>query len=185
MCKGILYLAIVLAINLAPAKALAVDIDGKEIIPSECGYYCTATIDPNHGVSPLKVTFTGEVYTYGGCTSQPTYFWQFGEGMSSTDRIATHYYSIPGTYDWQLKVMIENTQCLQNGVIVVISDECQANGDCNCDGIVSIGEVQRAINMFLGMQVPGCNVDCNYDSSVSVGEVQKVIDIFLSIPTTC
>ncbi len=52
-------------------------------------------------------------------------------------------------------------------------------GDCSGDGTVTIGEVQRAINMFLGVEIPKCGVDENGDGSVSIGEVQRVINAFL------
>jgi len=40
--------------------------------------------------------------------------------------------------------------------------------------------VQRAINMFLGMEAPACGVDGDGNGTVSVGEVQQVINGFLS-----
>lgn len=52
-------------------------------------------------------------------------------------------------------------------------------GDCSGDWGVSIGEVQRGVNMFLGTEAPGCGVDQNGDGAVSIGEVQKVINCFL------
>jgi len=58
-------------------------------------------------------------------------------------------------------------------------------GDCDGDGTISIGEVQKAINMFLGTFAPGCGVDCNGDGTVSIGEVQKVINGFLGTPGSC
>lgn len=58
-------------------------------------------------------------------------------------------------------------------------------GDCDGDGTVSIGEVQKAINMFLGIQAVGCGVDCNGDGTVSIGEVQKVINVFLGLANSC
>jgi hypothetical protein len=58
-------------------------------------------------------------------------------------------------------------------------------GDCDGDGSVSIGEVQKAINMFLGTLAPGCGVDCNGDGTVSIGEVQKVINGFLGVASSC
>jgi hypothetical protein len=58
-------------------------------------------------------------------------------------------------------------------------------GDCDGDGQVSIGEVQKAINMFLGIQAVGCGVDCSGDGTVSIGEVQKVINAFLGIASSC
>ena len=54
-------------------------------------------------------------------------------------------------------------------------------GDCDGDGAVSIGEVQKAINMFLGALPPGCGVDANGDGVVTIGEVQKVINAFLGV----
>ena len=56
-------------------------------------------------------------------------------------------------------------------------------GDCDNNHQVSIGEVQKAINMFLGLEGPGCGSDVNGDGQVSIGEVQKVINAFLGIST--
>ena len=57
-------------------------------------------------------------------------------------------------------------------------------GDCDRNGVVSIGEVQKSINMFLGLQSPDCGVDRNGDGSVSIGEVQYTINEFLgNIPS--
>jgi YD repeat-containing protein len=72
-------------------------------------------------------------------------------------------------------------------------------GDCDGDGAVSIGEVQKAINQFLGIAQagalgfaqaeapvpPSCGVDCNGDGTVSIGEVQKVINGFLGLASSC
>jgi hypothetical protein len=58
-------------------------------------------------------------------------------------------------------------------------------GDCDGNGTVSIGEVQKAINMFLGSIPPDCGVDCNGDGTVSIGEVQKVINAFLGLTNSC
>jgi PKD repeat protein len=58
-------------------------------------------------------------------------------------------------------------------------------GDCDGNDTVSIGEVQKAINMFLGTLATGCGVDCNANGAVSIGEVQKVINGFLGLPSSC
>jgi hypothetical protein len=39
--------------------------------------------------------------------------------------------------------------------------------------------------MFLGTLASGCGVDCNGDGAVSIGEVQKVINVFLGLATGC
>jgi len=54
-------------------------------------------------------------------------------------------------------------------------------GDCSNDGLVTIAEVQSAINMFLGLKpVAGC-VDTSGDNVVSIAEVQKTINSFLGL----
>ena len=58
-------------------------------------------------------------------------------------------------------------------------------GDCDGNGTVSIGEVQKAINMFLGAAPPDCGVDCDGNGQVSIGEVQKVINAFLGLQVSC
>ena len=53
-------------------------------------------------------------------------------------------------------------------------------GDCNGDSQVSIDEVQKCINCFLGIQDDCCDKsDLNSDGQVTIDEVQKVINAFL------
>ena len=47
------------------------------------------------------------------------------------------------------------------------------------------GELQRAVNMFLGIEVPGCGIDCDNDGRASIAEVQKVVSGFLGEPAEC
>ena len=61
-------------------------------------------------------------------------------------------------------------------------------GDCNGDGIVTIGEVIKCVNLLLGQ--PPCNLadarlscpvaDANIDGSVSIGEVVQCVNRFLA-----
>ena len=57
-------------------------------------------------------------------------------------------------------------------------------GDCETDGIVTIAEVQSAINMFLGLKTVAVCVDQDNNESVSIAEVQRVINSFLGISST-
>ena len=72
--------------------------------------------------------------------------------------------------------------CHRTGTLAVLPG---LPGDGNGDGVVSIGEVQQAINMFLETQPPGNGVDCDASGTVSIGEVQKVINAFLGLTASC
>jgi len=54
-------------------------------------------------------------------------------------------------------------------------------GDCDADGVVTIAEVQSAINMSLGMKAVAACVDTDGNGTVGIAEVQKVIDAFLGL----
>jgi len=61
------------------------------------------------------------------------------------------------------------------------SDLSAESGDANGDGRVTIDEVQRCINQFLGIaDVEPCN-DLNGDGQVAINEVQKVINAYLGL----
>ena len=79
---------------------------------------------------------------------------------------------------------IRDRTCTQQGTISITSGTA-IPGDCDGDGSVSIGEVQKAINMFLGTVTPGCGVDCDGNGSISIGELQKVINAFLGLQASC
>jgi hypothetical protein len=54
-------------------------------------------------------------------------------------------------------------------------------GDCNRDGVVTIDEIQDAINMNLGLQSSQHCVDVSWDGSVSLTEVQNTINAYLGL----
>lgn len=151
---------------------------------SGCSLSCTASASPSVGGAPLQVVFTGTAQAT-GCAGAPTYAWAFGDGATSAAQNPTYTYSNAGTYDWSLTVTADGQSCSRAGTVTVLPSGTTPPGDCDGDGSVSIGEVQRAVNMFLGVQEIGCGVDCNQDGSVSIGEVQKVINAFLGVATSC
>ena len=60
--------------------------------------------------------------------------------------------------------------------------ECLAlRGDCNGDGRVSIGELQRATAMRAGTVAPACGVDADGGGTVSADELAAVVDSFLGV----
>jgi hypothetical protein len=60
-------------------------------------------------------------------------------------------------------------------------------GDCDGLGSVSIDEVQRTVNIFLGVtQLMACpNADRNDDRMVTIDEVQAAVNSFLTNQALC
>ena len=132
-----------------------------------------------------KVTFES-VINHPQCLEAPSRLWDFGDGGISSDANPAHGYSVPGCYTWTLTVTADGVTCMSAGAVEVSETVSPTiPGDCDGSGDVSIGEVQKAINMFLGTLAPGCGVDCNGNGTVSIGEIQKVINGFLGLPSSC
>ncbi len=146
-----------------------------------CVLTCSASADPTSGLTPLTVNFTGAA-TATDCQGQPAFSWAFGDGGTSAEQSLSYTYSTAGDYTWTLTVAVDGETCTQSGTISV---EARIPGDCDGSGTVTIGEVQKAINMHLRIIPPDCGVDCNGDGQVSIGELQKVINNHLQIPTMC
>jgi len=58
------------------------------------------TADETKGSAPLTVAFTS------ACQGDPTsYYWNFGDGVTSGEKNPVHTYTVPGTYSVTLKIM--------------------------------------------------------------------------------
>jgi len=145
-----------------------------------CQISCSGSANPTSGDVPLQVSFAA-VGAAVNCPDPLAYHWDFGDGSSSGDQNADHVFDEPGTYTWTLTVSSGESQCTDSGTIEVLGFDLP--GDCDHSGTVSIGEVQGAINMFLGAAI-GCGVDTNEDGAVSIGEIQAVINAFLGKSVT-
>ena len=148
--------------------------------PQACTITCEATV-PAGGRSGSSVAFSS-VATADHCAAAPAFLWTFGDGATSAEQNTTHKYSAAGNYGWTLAVTADGVTCSKGGSIAITHG---IMGDCDGDGTVSIGEVQKAINMFLGAVPPDCGVDCDGGGNVSIGELQKVINGFLGSPAQC
>jgi M6 family metalloprotease-like protein len=154
---------------------------GEVTVTPPCVLTCEASTSPDHGTAPLTVAFVGSAAGT-NCVGAPEFRWDFGDGSFSGDPNPSHTFQAQGTFHWTLTVIGGFGSCEQNGSVTVYPG---LPGDGNSDGLVSIGEVQQAINMFLEMQTPGNGVDCSSDGTVSIGEVQKVINAFLGLASSC
>lgn len=148
-----------------------------------CTLLCLATA-PASASAGVPVAFSALATPF-QCTGSVSFAWAFGDGATSSVQNPTHTYSAPGTYAWTLTASVQGTTCIRTGSLVATQPGGPLPGDCDGDGQVSIGEVQKAINMFLGTLAPACGVDCNGDGTVSIGEVQKVMNAFLGLAATC
>jgi hypothetical protein len=70
---------------------------------------------------------------------------------------------------------------LPNQIAAITLQSQRKAGDCNDDDVVTIAEVQSAINMFLGLKTAEACVDQDGSGAVSIAEVQKVINSFLGL----
>jgi hypothetical protein len=70
-----------------------------------CTVNCTATV-PAGGQPGTGVSFQASA-TPSGCSGQPSYVWNFGDGSpNSNQQNPTHSYGSPGTYTWTLTTSV-------------------------------------------------------------------------------
>jgi PKD repeat protein len=171
------------AVLVVTDSAHVTDLIGVNVqVTTSCTLSCTTTV-PATGAMGMPVSFTSAVET-ADCWGGPTFEWHFGDGFASisTDQNPTHTYATHAIFTWRLVVKADDATCTRQGTIYVGSG---VPGDCDMTSTASIGEVQRAINMFLEINPPDCGVDCNGDGVITIGEVQKVINAFLGLPSSC
>jgi PKD repeat protein/Leucine-rich repeat (LRR) protein len=150
------------------------------VIIHPCEVTCTASA-PSSAKQGEEASFTAQA-SVSHCAGDIQFLWDFGDGSTSTSQNPQHAYTLTGTFTWTMTVVAGGISCMKMGLVEVSP---AIPGDCDGSGTVSIGEVQKAINMFLEIIPPNCGVDCNGDGTVSIGEVQKVIIGFLGLPSSC
>ena len=170
----------VLADGLECMQTGTIDVSGPP-----CVVTCQASASPTCGIAPMTVSFTGSAELT-DCIMDADYFWEFGDGEVSSEQNPEHTYQVLGDYTWTLSVFVEGEICTVTGSVLVTLDGVGClPGDCDLNGIVTIGEVQKVIRMHLRLDPVGCGADCNGDGIISIGELQKVINAHLRIPTSC
>ncbi len=72
-----------------------------------CTVSCNATV-PGSGAVNTAISFSASATTT-GCSTSPTYEWNFGDGSArSTQQNTTHTYTAAGTYNWSLTTSVNN-----------------------------------------------------------------------------
>lgn len=64
------------------------------------------------------------------------------------------------------------------GGIITIGGGVGCIGDCNANGVVTIGELQQGLNQFFGTSPPTSCFDANSNNAVSIGELQQGLNNF-------
>jgi len=84
-----------------------------------CSLGCSATVPATAQVGQA-ISFQGSASAT-GCSGSPEYFWFFGDGTTAVAQAqnTTWSYSQPGTYTWELVVVIGQTICRRSGTIIV------------------------------------------------------------------
>ena len=70
---------------------------------------------------------------------------------------------------------------INGGALVSCTAKLSKFGDLDNDNCVTIAEVQKAINMFLGLNVSLEAIDTDRDGRATISDVQKIINNFLGI----
>jgi len=147
---------------------------------ASCVLTCQASAAPSEGLLPLEVSFSSELVAL-DCNESPEVGWDFGDGTASDEADPVHVYQTEGVFTWILTVETDGVRCTRTGTV---STE-RVPGDGDGDGVISLGEVQQVINMFLGEAPAGNGADCDGDGVISIGEVQRVINGFLGLGGGC
>ncbi len=84
-----------------------------------CSLGCTATVPATAQVGQT-VTFQGSASAT-GCSGTAEYFWFFGDGTTAVaqSQNTSYVYTQPGTYTWELVVVIGQVICRRTGTIII------------------------------------------------------------------
>jgi len=82
-----------------------------------CELSCAATV-PASGTTGETVELQATA-TPSGCSGEPSYQWNFGDGTTSSDRNPSHTYSESGTYTWSVTADLAGATCTSSGTITI------------------------------------------------------------------
>jgi len=93
------------------------DPDWQPVV--QCTLSCSAAV-PSNGLAGAAVSFTGGAAASGTGCGPVSFYWDFGDGQTSTQQSPAHVYSDAGTYGWHLTVSASGASpCTQAGSITI------------------------------------------------------------------
>ena len=150
--------------DLFVAKVVA----GKPVLPPSAGFTANVTA----GVAPLAVKFTGE--STGDVTS---WFWDFGDGATSTSQSPVYIYRRPGNYTVNLTATTtEGPASLSRPAYIAVTAQ---KGDLNGDGEVDISDVAKVAYMVVRKEPADLAADFNGNDRVDIGDAAKIAYFFV------
>lgn len=84
-----------------------------------CTLSCNANV-PSRAFAGNEVQFVGNGYPSQACSMPPSYFWDFGDGSTSSLKEPSHVYEKAGIYNWKLNVSVDNVTCSKSGSIEIL-----------------------------------------------------------------
>ncbi|MDY6918249.1 MAG: PKD domain-containing protein, partial [Chloroflexota bacterium] len=121
----------------------------------------------NSGVAPLEVQFidqsTGDVVGW---------FWDFGDGCTSTERNPVHRYISDGRFTVSLTVTDSNSvEFLEVKADYIVVDRA---GDANQDGVINALDMTSTERIIVGVDSPTPGADANGDGSVNALDITRI-----------
>ncbi len=83
-----------------------------------CYVSCSTYSNPTSGSAPLIVNFKG-ITRSDGCNGTPSYSWDFGDGVFSSEQNPSHTYQFCGNYQWTSTISLQGQTCVRSGTINV------------------------------------------------------------------
>lgn len=143
-----------------------------------CTLTCLATAPQTASLNEV-VAFAVDADS-AGCSASPEYSWDFGDGLTSSERNPNHSYATTGTLRWRVEATADGASCVAGGDITVSGagpDSCTHRYwvpvVSHADG--AVGSVWRSDLGLLGSTAGGASVEMTFHGPG--GERSKVVTV--------
>ena len=136
-----------------------------------CTVNCSATV-PASAAAGSAVAFQASASLSTGCTSAPSYDWDFGDGSPhGTTANQTHTYGAAGTYAWKLVVSANGASCARSGTIT-ITNSCSITCSATVPAKARVG---RTVAFKATATTSGCSGTPAYNWDFGDGSAHATV----------